>query len=49
MTDINTSETELSILMDHLMKELEEGRKSGKEEGYLSSEEVREYFRHKKA
>lgn len=31
----------------HLMRELAKGRKSGEEEGRLTSEELRKYFRSK--
>ena len=33
--------------MLRLMCELNEGRRSGEEEGYVSAEDVREYFRNK--
>ena len=32
----------------HLMSKLNEGRRSGEEEGYLPAEEVRAYFRGKR-
>ena len=32
----------------HLMRELNEGRRSGEKEGYLSAEDVRAYFRSKR-
>lgn len=31
----------------HFMRELTKGRKSGEEEGWLTSEELRKYFRSK--
>lgn len=31
-----------------LMREIEEGRRSGEEEGWLSSEEVKEHFRRRR-
>ena len=34
--------------MLRLMCELNEGRRSGEEEGYTTSEEVRDYFRNKR-
>ncbi|HAP21960.1 MAG TPA: prevent-host-death protein [Lachnospiraceae bacterium] len=32
----------------HLMRELNEGRRSGEEEGYVSSDDVKAYFRCKR-
>lgn len=40
-------EFEKAKAMQHLMCELNEGRKSGEEEGYMSSDDVRAYFRGK--
>lgn len=42
-------EFEKTKAMLRLMCELNEGRQSGEEEGYLSSDEVRAYFRGKKS
>ena len=41
-------EFEKAKAMLRLMCELNEGRRSGEEEGYLSSDEVRAYFRGKR-
>ena len=41
-------EFEKTKTMLHLMCELNEGRRSGEEEGYLSVENVRAYFRSKR-
>ena len=41
-------EFEKTKTMLRLMCELNEGRRSGEEEGYLSAEEVRAYFRSKR-
>ena len=40
-------EFEKTKAMLRLMCELNDGRRSGEEEGYVSSEEVRSYFRNK--
>ena len=42
-------EFEKTKAMLRLMCELNEGRRSGEEEGYISASEVRAYFREKKA
>lgn len=42
-------EFEKTKAMLRLMCELNEGRRSGEEEGYVSASEVRAYFREKKA
>ena len=41
-------EFEKTKTMLRLMCELNEGRRSGEEEGYLSAEDVRAYFRSKR-
>ena len=41
-------EFEKTKTMLRLMRELKEGRCSGEEEGYLSAEDVRAYFRSKR-
>ncbi len=41
-------EFEKTKAMLRLMCELNEGKRSGEEEGYTSSEEVRDYFRNKR-
>ena len=41
-------EFEKTKAMLRLMCELNEGRRSGEEEGYTTSEEVRDYFRNKR-
>lgn len=41
-------EFEKTKTMLRLMRELNEGRRSGEEEGYLSAEDVRAYFRSKR-
>mgnify|MGYP006974715907 FL=1 len=42
-------EFEKTKAMLRLMCELNEGRRSGEEEGYISSEDVRAYFRGKRS
>lgn len=45
MADINTDEKfEKTKAMHRLQSELNEGRRSGEEEGYVSSDEVRKQF-----
>ncbi len=45
---INDEEFEKTKVMLSLMCELNEGRRSGEEEGYITAEDVRGYFSRKK-
>ena len=47
MDDLNRNQSEIIEAEKRLLSELQEGKKSGEESGWISSEKVRDYFRTK--